>query len=365
MKISISFLFLLAMNIAFSQSIKQEIWTKVSKSKFKQSTKVEIPSNSKAFKLDLLSVKETLLLAPKRGVVSVNDSNLILSFPNSDGDLESFRIIEASVMSKKLQLKFPNIKSYAGQGVNDPSSIIRFSISDKKGISSMRKAPGKKTSFIEMYSGHDDVFVVFDRSNTLKSDFSCSTDEKFGNKMKGRFSETSRDADTGKLHTFRLALSCTGEYGSGVGGGTIAGVLSEFNATMTRVNGIFENDFATTMIIINNTDIIHFDPTSDPYTGALNGELQAHLTAVVGEANYDIGHVLNQAGNNGNAGCIGCICVDGQKGSAFTQSNVPTGFNFDVDFVAHEMGHQFGGNHTFTQGNEGTGANLEPGSVQQ
>jgi hypothetical protein len=107
MKISISFLLLLAMNIAFSQSIKQEIWTKVSKSKFKQSTKVEIPSNSKAFKLDLLSVKETLLKAPKRGVVSVKDSNVILNFPNSDGDLESFRIIEASVMSEELQLKFP------------------------------------------------------------------------------------------------------------------------------------------------------------------------------------------------------------------------------------------------------------------
>ena len=351
------------MSYGFSQNSKKEVWTEVSKSNFKQTTQAEIPAEAKAFKLDLATIKQVLSSTPKRGEVLPANSNVILNFPNSNGDLESFRIIEASVMAPELQAQFPNIRSYAGQGVENPSSTIRFSISDKKGITSMRRAEGMRVSFIEMFSNQDEVYVAFDRSNTTKSDFACDTDEQFGQKMKGNVANASKDADTGTFHTFRLALSCTGEYGAGAGGGTEAGVMAEFNATMTRVNGIFENDFATTMIMIaNESDIIHLDAGTDPYTGNLNGELQAHLTAVIGEANYDIGHVFSQAGNNGNAGCIGCICVDGQKGSAFTQSTVPTGVDFDVDFVAHEMGHQYGGNHTFTQGNEGTGANLEPGS---
>ncbi len=363
MKMLFLLLVMLVVNLGFSQNNNKEIWTEVSKSSFKQTTQASIPLKAKAYKLDLEKVKLQLSTAPKRGEILPANSKVILSFPNSIGVFESYRIIEASVMSPELQAQFPNIRSYAGQGIDNPSSTIRFSVSDTKGISSMRRAEGMITSFIEMYSNQEGVYVAFDRSSTTKSDFACDTDEQFGKKMKGNVANASKDADTGTFHTFRLALSCTGEYGAGAGGGTEAGVMTEFNNTMTRVNGIFENDFATTMVMITNeSDIIHLNPATDPYTGALNGELQAHLTAVIGEANYDIGHVFSQAGNNGNAGCIGCICVDGSKGSAFTQSTVPTGVNFDVDFVAHEMGHQFGGNHTFTHNNEGTGANLEPGS---
>ena len=39
-----------------------------------------------------------------------------------------------------------------------------------------------------------------------------------------------------------------------------------------------------------------------------------------------------------------------------------SGDNFDIDYVVHEVGHQLGGNHTFSMSNEGTGVNVEPGS---
>ena len=139
--------------------------------------------------------------------------------------------------------------------------------------------------------------------------------------------------------------------------------MAQFNATMTRVNGVFENDFATTMVMIaNEADIIYLDGATDPYGNNLGADLQTNLTAVIGEANYDVGHIFGQGGGGGSAGCIGCICVDNQKGSAYTSLGNPMGDFFDIDYVAHEFGHQYGGNHTFTHGNEGTGANLEPGS---
>ncbi len=141
------------------------------------------------------------------------------------------------------------------------------------------------------------------------------------------------------------------------------------NNTMTRVNGVFEKDFSARMVLIaNNNTIIYTNAATDPYTGNLNLQLQQNLTAVIGNDNYDIGHIFNAAGNNGNAGCIGCVCVNPvntnstAKGSGFTQSTAPVGDAFDIDYVAHEMGHQFGGNHTFSMNIEGAGVNMEPGS---
>ncbi|WP_370003132.1 immunoglobulin-like domain-containing protein [Winogradskyella sp.] len=176
---------------------------------------------------------------------------------------------------------------------------------------------------------------------------------------------TFRNADDSILRTYRLAVSTTGEY-TQYHGGTKAQALAAINTTMTRVNGIYETDFNVTLQLIpNNDDIIYTSTSSDPYgntTSGYNTQLQNTLTSVIGEANYDVGHLFANLQNNGNAGCIGCVCVNNQKGRGWTSHTVPEGDPFDVDYVAHELGHQFGGNHTFTFSNEGTGAQMEPGS---
>ena len=186
------------------------------------------------------------------------------------------------------------------------------------------------------------------------------------------------NADDALLRTYRLALSCTGEYTTYFGG-TKALALAAMNNTMTRVNGVFEKDFNARMVLIANNDlVIYTSASTDPYSaaatgagGAWNTELQNTLTSVIGNANYDVGHLFGATGGGGNAGCIGCICVDDtasttdkNKGSGYTSpaDGIPSGDNFDIDYVAHELGHQFGANHTFSMSNEGTGANMEPGS---
>src|SRR5690606_24119962 len=128
-----------------------------------------------------------------------------------------------------------------------------------------------------------------------------------------------------------------------------------------------EKDMAIHMNLIpNNSVLIYTNPLTDPYgnnLNAWNGQLQNTLTNVIGEDNYDIGHMFGRSGGGGNAGCIGCVCESG-KGSGITSpaDGIPMGDNFDIDYVAHEMGHQFGANHTFSHGVEGTGVNVEPGS---
>jgi len=354
-------LVLFSMSVGFSQSDK--LWKKqvaVSKKAVKSSKL--LLSDSEIFSLNFNALKQSLQNVSKREEIG-RQSQVILSFPNDQGVMERFRIVEASVLHPDLQARFPDIRSYAGQGIDNPADVIRFSMSPK-GFQSMRLSPDKPASFIEAYTNDLSQYVAFNRQDRRieQDDFECTVTDAMNTNITGDGSSL-RNADDGLLRTYRLAVSTTGEY-TAYHGGTKALALAAINATMTRVNGVFENDFNVTMVVIpNNTNVIYTNASSDPYSSSnYNSQLQSTLTSVIGESNYDIGHLFARDSNNGNAGCIGCICVNGQKGSAFTSRTDPEGEPFDIDYVAHEMGHQFGANHTFSFRNESTNAHFEPGS---
>ncbi|MCE3074437.1 reprolysin-like metallopeptidase [Chryseobacterium gwangjuense] len=327
-------------------------------------------TSPKIFSLDMNGLKSVLAKAPKR-LAAGEKSEVIVSFPNSEGKMENFKIRENSNFTPELAAKYPDIKSYVGTGLEDPNSTVYFSISPL-GLSSMEIYGDKSAVFIEPYTKDLSTYVVYKKSDKKDdlSKFECSVIDVA---QKGAANATSLvarpNADDAQLRTFRLALSCTGEYTTYFGG-TKANALAAMNNTMTRVNGVFEKDFAARMVLIANNDaVIYTNASTDPYSAASgmsswNSQLQSTLTSVIGEANYDIGHLFGASGGGGNAGCIGCVCTNGSKGSGYTSpaDAIPSGDNFDIDYVAHEMGHQFGGNHTFSMNNEGTGVNMEPGS---
>ncbi|MBL7885727.1 MAG: fibronectin type III domain-containing protein [Flavobacterium sp.] len=329
-------------------------------------------SNPNVFELNFLALKNHIANSPNRFDYKKN-STVAIDIPNELGQLEHFIIYESSNMDPALADRYPEIKSYVGQGVENPATTVYFSISPL-GFQSMKINSDRTTVFIEPYTTDLQSYVVYKKSDKKQafSKFECSVVEN------GKLDFTTNDnfarpnADDGFLRTFRCALSVTGEY-TAYFGGTKALALAAMNNSMTRVNGVFEMDFGVHMNLIANTDdVIYLNAATDPYSnaatgagGAWNGELQSTLTSVIGEANYDVGHLFGASGGGGNAGCIGCVCVNGQKGSGFTSPNdgIPMGDNFDIDYVAHEFGHQFGANHTWTHGgNEGTGVQMEPGS---
>ena len=365
-KIFLSSLFCLCALISFSQS--NSIWKREQSiavnSKVKTSNKAI--KSPQVYTLNIKKLREELVKAPKRSDFS-KKSNVIISFPTSEGTFKNYRIIEASNFDPELQAKYPDIRSYAGQGIEDPSEVIRFSVSPQ-GLQSMTLSANQKATFIEPYTKDALYYTVFDRSQKgiTDDDFVCEVTNDMNKTLNKGISSTLKNADDGILRTYRLAMSATGEY-TAYHGGTKAAALAAINATITRVNGIYETDFNVTLILIANTDaVIYTNSSTDPYgstTSNYNSQLQSTLTSVIGESNYDIGHLVANLQNNGNAGCIGCVCTNGQKGSGWTSHTVPEGDNFDVDYVAHEMGHQFGANHTWTfNGSEGTGAQMEPGS---
>ena len=325
--------------------------------------------NPKIYQLDINGLKNALAKAPKRLAPGAK-SEIIISFPNSDGKLENFKVRENSNFDPQLAAKYPDIKSYVGEGLEDPNSTVYFSISPL-GLSSMEIYGDKSAVFIEPYTKDLSSYVVYkksDKKDNLNT-FECTVIDVAQKGISNTTLAARPNADDAKLRTFRLALSSTGEYTTYFGG-TKALALAAMNNTMTRVNGVFEKDFAARMVLIANNDaVIYTSASSDPYSAAAqmsnwNSQLQSTLTSVIGEANYDVGHLFGASGGGGNAGCIGCVCVNGSKGSGYTSPSdgIPSGDNFDIDYVAHELGHQFGGNHTFSNSNEGTGVNMEPGS---
>ncbi len=327
-------------------------------------------TNPHLFELDINALKQDLLGSPAR--FSGGKSGVVVSFPNADGQIEHFTIQENSNMDPELAARYPEIKSYIGQGVEVPSSTIYFSISPL-GLQTMTLRADRSAEFIEPYTTDLSTYAVYRKADKAAGlgKFECMVIDQAIVQNNADLSAARPNADDAFLRTFRLAISVTGEY-TAYFGGTKALALAAINNTMTRCNGVFEKDFSARLVLIANTDaVIYTSASSDPYSaastgagGAWNSQLQNTLTSIIGEANYDIGHLFGASGGGGNAGCIGCVCVNGSKGSGFTSpaDGIPSGDNFDIDYVAHEMGHQLGANHTFTHSNEGTGVQVEPGS---
>ena len=325
------------------------------------------------YKLDLAKIQSQLKDAELMGG---NAKPVEISIPSLNGKIEKFAVYSFPVMAKELAEQY-QLGSYVGVGITDPGKYIRFSVSPTN-FQSMVFNNGNY-EFIEPQNASKTLYGVTPKTiNTGGKSFVCSTEEgvksidQINEMIKGGQSFTNQPTDFSKnsdkkYRTMRLAISTTPEYTT-FHGGTLASALSAINATMTTVNGVFEKDFALHLNVLNYPQLVYIAGSPDPYTNNLNLQLQQTLTSVVGSDNYDIGHVFNAAGNNGNAGCIGCVCLAPAnnnslaKGSGFTQSTSPIGNSFDIDFVAHEMGHQLGGNHTFAHALEGAGVNVEPGS---
>lgn len=301
---------------------------------------------------------------------SSKNSTSEITIPNSEGVLERFSVWEFSNFDSELQAKYPEIRAYEGRGLDDKSAKIHFSVSPI-GTQTMVIRADKPSEFIEQNPDDKSEYILFTSNKTESSKLICKTiDVKSDNDISGKTAKTA--SNTKVFKTMRLALSCTGEY-TAYFGGTKVGALAGMNATLSRVNGILNKDLAVQLILIANNDaVIYTDASTDPYANATDGvkgiwntQVQSTLTNVIGEANYDIGHLFGASGGGGNANCIGCVCVNSEKGSAYTSpaDGKPEGDTFDIDFVVHEIGHQLGANHTFSyDAGERTNVNVEPGS---
>ena len=363
----------LCTNVLVAQ--QRNLWSRISETSF-SSSEVNNKANLKEYKpfaLELTSFKAALKGAPKRKLYA-GPSNTKIVFPDGSGQMVTYLVKEASVMHPDLERKYPQNKSYVGVSEKDASKRIHFSINEL-GLHAVIMSLKGGVQYIEPLTKDKKKYRIFYRTDLeVERDFECLT----GSSKEAFKSSLVKITDDLKLRTYKLALANTGEYaqyhiqdqnaGDGTEAEQKAVVLAAMTTAMTRVNAIFENDLAVTMqLVSNNDDLIYLDPDTDPYTNSqaqiMLGENQDNCDAVIGSGNYDIGHVFG-TGLLAVAN-LSVVCRDGQKARGVTGLPEPIGDYFYFDYVAHEMGHQFGANHTFNGDQEacGLGGQRNPGTA--
>ncbi|BAP32821.1 uncharacterized protein CHSO_3784 [Chryseobacterium sp. StRB126] len=394
---------LLAIAAIGGQSLyAQSFWkkTKVNERNLIESKRNIGADYSNTYTLDINQLKSVLQTAPVSKTGIVTPSSVIIDIPGLDGKFEKYTIYETPNMSPELAAKFPEIKSYRGVSVKDSEKRISFSISPK-GIK-MILFSNQKPVVIEPATKDASVYLVSPAvPEQLPNPINpgCSMEEGKGSSSHKKENFPTDNTNDKKFRTYRLAVSVDGEF-SEFHGGSIVNSLAAVNDLMSYINPVYERDLSIHMNLINNNDqIIFLNKATDPYTvpiipilgiltgDDLNSQLQKTLTQTIGEANYDIGVLFTNQTGGGNAGKIQAVCVDGGatitpapifgykivlgKGAAYAgpvNGTGPQGFVYAM-VIGHEMGHQYGANHTFSRP-EGdgsatapeTGANREPGS---
>ena len=355
----------------------QDIWNPIpshkSFSKEIIMSRSSTPETYKLYQIDNKMLKENLSKATSR--TSSNNTKVIVHLPTPNG-LQRFFVNEASVFSDALAKKFPSIKSYVGVGIDDPTALARFSNSSAgfHGMVSSAKSP---LYFIDPYTKDSNVSIAYVKSVKKKGEFECLISDTKKLAKRGTVTSSPFKHD-GNLRTYRLALVATGEYSQkhlgfqqvandATDAVKKAAVLAAMNTTMTRVNGVFERDLGITMQLVpNNSNLIFLNAATDELTNdnadILIDQSQKKCDAIIGNANYDIGHTFGTSGD-GLAG-LAVVCVNNLKAKGITGSSSPINDTFDIDYVAHEMGHQFGANHTQNNDcNRNNATAVEPGGA--
>jgi len=410
-----------------------------------------------------------LATAPREKVKNVKSNSLILSLPNPQGNFEDFMIQESPIMEPGLAAKHPEIKTYKGIGIDDPTASIRFDLTPLGFHASIRSAHGAwyvepyyqlDDSFYVSYFGRDlqenphgsfvegvlaepevsvtrgfyhavddvellglgfpagasltiriwsseetfaarEISAIADQDGTFSASFVADPDGMLeshevtvtdGNVSATTTYQVISDEDVSvdppvgdQLRTYRLALVSDWNYANYFGGPT--NVTAAKVTLINRVTQVYEDETSIRLVLVNDNDLLNFDTqasmigTNGPcggsacYTAAQagscgSGTLTRNRIVVgllIGASNYDIGHI----GLGVNGGGVASLGVVGgnSKAQGCTGLPAPVGDFFAVDYVAHEMGHQFAGNHTFngTQsncsgGNRNAGTSVEPGS---
>ncbi len=299
----------------------------------------------------------------------------LITLPTPDGNFARFRIVESPIMEPELAAQFPEIRTYCGQGVDDPTATVRLDTTPLGFHAQVRSPHGHY--YVDPYTRDDNEFYAsyYKRDLPNTHDFCCQvTGEDIESELAADLANL-RDAEElrssgSTRRTYRLANACTGEYAAYFGG-TVAAAQSAIVTAINRVTGVYETECAIRLVLVaNNTSIVYTNPATDPYSNydgvAMLSQNISTCNSVIGSANYDIGHVFSTGG--GGVAYLGCVCRSNKAGGVTGSSN-PVGDPYYIDYVAHEMGHQFGANHSFNGtagscggGNRNAATAYEPGS---
>ena len=267
--------FIISIAIIFSASASAQtnyanLWNEISEVGLNaQGTRYIIPQLYRTLELNMQDLSSALSHVPQESNTQVNNSQFLLSLPLPDNDFATFKIVESPIMAVELAAKYPEIKTYLGQGIgNNSSSSVRFDITPAGFHAIIFSNEG--TVYIDPYSlGETRYYISYYKKDYLPTEeelnFECNlfgADSEFGQHIRQLVEDNPFVITGPELRTYRLACAATGEY-TIFHGGTIPLGLAAVVTAVNRVTGVYENEFAVRLQLIANNDlIIYTDPST-------------------------------------------------------------------------------------------------------
>ncbi len=330
------------------------------------------PSRGQALVLDRAVMGRLLAQAPMEDTPAAANPVVVI-IPTPDGRPARFAAVESPVMEPALAAAFPQIRSYWARGIDDPHAVARFDLSPlgfRAQVITPEDGWSGGTYYIDPYTRGDDLFAMSYYRRDLgnfRPKFNCMTQGADGIAKPADRERGAVNRSGATRRTFRLAVICTGEYGAFFG--SAANALASINTATNRVTGIYELDFTVRLTLVaNNNLIVYTNAATDPFTNLADTNLTFTqgtnaINAAIGSANYDVGHIFDRGG--GGVAVLGSVC-SADKARGYSSFDPPTGDPFHVDYVSHEIGHQFSAPHPFNNCGGGPGGSFadayEPGS---
>ena len=342
------------------------VWTDFDETGFEAAGERLIAAETyRTVRLDWGPLFGLLAEAPGEREADLATGGAVLSLPLPGGGFGRFRIVEAPIMAPALAARYPEIRTYRGQGVDDPHATVRLDTTPH-GFHAAILSPEGNVYVDPLSRGDVDHYLSYftrDARNEAAAEFRCGATADAAPPLPKSGGEP-RVPSGSELREYRLAVAATGEY-TIFHGGTVGDGMAAIVTAMNRVNGVYEREVAIRMnLVADNDQVVYTDPATDPYTNSsgstMLGQNQTNLDEVIGDANYDIGHVFSTGG--GGIAQLSVTCRSNFKARGVTGLSAPVGDVFYIDYVAHEMGHQWGGNHSFN-GNAGACAGNRTGST--
>ena len=355
------------------------------------------PRLYRTFLLNHATMGRILSSAPREFTKTMEEANVQIDLPMPDGGFSRFLVAESPILPPNLARKYPAIRTYNIQGIDDPTATGRIELTPLGFRGIVLTDEGKGSYAIDPYwQNHPQGNISYYLKGSGLRQGDCWTPSPSPRQIQNAASimqsgpaASSFGSNTGStwggaLRIIRLAIACNGEFSQQVSGvtganpGNLVSTLTFIAGVANRVSAIMERDFGLRFLLVDQQDqLTYLDPATDPFTPSLGftnadilaRETQATIDRLVGPRNYEFGHlfVASAGGSWGiSYGSIlgavfGILGDDTRKAMCISARGAGNDVNFD-HLVAHEMGHGLNANHTFSDRYEGTGAQVEPGS---
>ena len=375
--------FLCACCFSFTVSFAGSVWHRVP-GKNSARTQLTTASSSLAYTLDEYALRTALFAFSTDAALAQT-----IELPLPDGTSRYFKVWASPLMPTALAAKYPELKTFTGVATDNPNVTAKLDftsfgfhaiIFDGDNSSFIDPADNVNSGYYTVHYKRNETRKYEEHTRCLVAGQATASAQELA---AGRRKMSARTTNGYQLRTYRLALSCDHQYAqaaTGTSTPTIVQVLSKMVTSLNRINGVYERELSVSMNLVANEDTLIF-PTA---TGSINGnDPFSTIDAIayrcldtnqkicdlrIGNANYDIGHVFTTGA--GGLSQVGVVCQAGFKAQSVTGQPSPVGDGFDIDYVAHEMGHEFGADHPFNNGIDGSCANgninaptaYEPGS---